>query len=512
MIKANGRGKKCIFRKLLEAWWIDASIKGNSSSQLHTKNSAMDIADHSHENRRTRLIALIGIIAIVAIATWLLFTVLRSMRIQTVVMAVCPEGSLNAELVKRYRQVLARNGIDVKLAPSAGGVESLAQVRDPKSGVSVALIPDGITTKQESPELVSLGTVFYQPLWIFSHGPLPHGHVPFRGRRVSIGTEGSASRALSLELLGRAGWIDSKSTMLWGLAPAESAEALIRGEIDAATFVDGWDSPLVQRLLRINGIDLESLPGANAFVRIYPYLSKLVLPAGAVDLVEPRPATDMILIGPKCSLVARNDLHAAIQYRLLEAAVEIHSTPSMFRNSGEFPEAESVNLPLSPYARDFYKAGSPFLLRHLPLWLAVLLEQPAVLLIPLVVLLVPLFRIAPPIYNWVERRRVYRLYSELKRLEDEMSYSAHGGDDKDILERLDQLEYRASHLSVPSAFKPLAYGLRLHIDMIRHEVEKSPSKLAKIATGMLRWTFGGTETFPGPSLTTRQGDYNFTIE
>jgi hypothetical protein len=155
--------------------------------------------------------------------------------------------------------------------------------------------------------------------------------------------------------------------------------------------------------------------------------------------------------------------------------VEIHSTPSMFRNAGEFPEAESVDFPLSPYARDFYKAGSPFLLRHLPLWLAVLLEQPAVWLIPLLVLLFPLFRIAPSIYDWVERRRGYRLYSELKRLEDEMSYSAQGGADKDFLERLDRLEYRASHLSVPSAFKPLVYGLRLHIDMVRHQAEKLSS-------------------------------------
>jgi hypothetical protein len=126
------------------------------------------------------------------------------MRLRTVVMAVYPEGSLNVELVKRYRQVLARKGIDVKLAPSGGGVDSLAQLRDPKSGVSVALVPGGITTKQDAPELVSLGTVFYQPLWIFSRGALPHGHVPFRDR-VSIGTEGSASRVLSRELLGGAG-------------------------------------------------------------------------------------------------------------------------------------------------------------------------------------------------------------------------------------------------------------------------------------------------------------------
>ena len=66
----------------------------------------------------------------------------------------------------------------------------------------------------------------------------------------------------------------------------------------------------------------------------------------------------------------------------------------------------------------------PFLLRHLPFWLAVLLEQPLLLFIPLLVVLYPLLRFAPAIYDWVERKRIYRLYSELERLEDEMVFAA----------------------------------------------------------------------------------------
>ena len=155
--------------------------------------------------------------------------------------------------------------------------------------------------------------------------------------------------------------------------------------------------------------------------------------------------------------------------------MEIHSTPSMFRTADQFPAPESVDLPLSPYARDFYKTGSPFLLRHLPLWLAILLEEPLVWLIPLLVILFPLFRLAPAVYDWAERRRIYRLYSELKRLEDEMFYTAERGDHKNLIEQLNRLEDRASHLSVPSAFKPLVYALRLHIDMVRRQIQNSVS-------------------------------------
>ena len=114
-------------------------------------------------------------------------------------------------------------------------------------------------------------------------------------------------------------------------------------------------------------------------------------------------------------------------------------------------------------------------MRHLPFWLAVLLAQPLLLLIPLLVILFPLLRLAPTIYDWVEKKRVYGLYSELKELEDEMFYAAPSTHRPDLIERLDQLENRASHLSVPTPFKPLLYGLRMHIQMVRHAAQKAIS-------------------------------------
>jgi TRAP-type uncharacterized transport system substrate-binding protein len=365
-------------------------------------------------------------------------------------MATYPEGSLNAELVKRYQQILARKGINLKLASSAGAVDSVALLRDPRSGISIALIPGGITSEQESPELVSLGTTFYQPLWVFSRRHLPlgdgqllQGHKQRRNLRISIGPEGSSSRMLALNLLGRAGVIDKKSATLLSYSPSESAEKLIHGEIDVAIFLDGWESPAVQQLLNAKSVNLESIPRADAFDVLYSYLSKLVLPAGVVDMTEPKPRTNVSLIATKSSLVVRNDLHPAIQYMLLETALEIHSTPGVFRAAGQFPIGESIDLPLSRYAREFYKTGTPFLLSHLPFWLAVLLAQPIVWLIPVLIILFPIFRLAPVVYDLYEKRRVYRLYSELKHIEDEMAFAATGQSRQYFLERLDRLKARA---------------------------------------------------------------------
>jgi TRAP-type uncharacterized transport system substrate-binding protein len=435
--------------------------------------SAMNILKRLPQSRLRPLMAPFGVVALIVLAAWVVLAFLRPMPQRSLVMAVYPEGTLNADLVKRYREVLAHDGIELKLEPSAGAVESLARLRDPRSVTSIALIPGGITTEQESPGLVSLGTVFYQPLWIFSRGHLLQGHGKLRGLRISIGPEGSSSRALSLKLLGRAGIIDPQSATLLPFTPAESATKLIHGEIDVAVFLDAWESSAVQQLVNAKDVSLASIHRADAFVALYPFLNKLVLPAGLVDMARPRPPKDVLLIATKSSLLVRNDLNAAIQYLLLEAAVKIHSTPGMFQTTGQFPAPESIAIPLSPYALEFYKTGAPFLQRHLPFWLAMLLEQPLVWIIPLVAILFPLFRLAPAIYDWVERRRVYKLYSELKRLEVDLSSAAPSRTPKDLIERLDRLKDRAKRLSVPTPFKPLVYSLRLHIDMVRQEAQKS---------------------------------------
>jgi TRAP-type uncharacterized transport system substrate-binding protein len=59
--------------------------------------------------------------------------------------------------------------------------------------VSVALLQGGITTDADSPEIESLGTVFYEPLWLFQRSELRNQRLEgLRGRKISIGAEGGA--------------------------------------------------------------------------------------------------------------------------------------------------------------------------------------------------------------------------------------------------------------------------------------------------------------------------------
>ncbi|HTZ48280.1 MAG TPA: TAXI family TRAP transporter solute-binding subunit [Verrucomicrobiae bacterium] len=421
--------------------------------------------------RRYLLSFSVALVVFTLLLTWLVFAIFQPTPPRSVTMAIDPQGSYNAEVAQRYRELLAREGIELKLVPSKGAVESIALLRDPKSHVSIAIIPSGITDELKSPELISLGTLYYEPLWAFTRGQSVRNHEQLTGKRISIGPEGSASHALAQEFLARVGIINDMTATLLSLPALEGAAKLESGDIDALALVEPWETPEVHELLNAQDVNLDSVPRADAFVALYPFLQKLTLPAGVGNMQLNRPPNDVVLLATKASLIVRSDLHPAIQYRLLEAASKVHSTAGLFHFPGQFPAPETFDLPLGKHARQFYKTGPPFLQRHLPFWLAVFAEQLLVLLIPMLGVVYPVLRFSPALYSWFQNNRIYKLYSELMQLENDMASSpSHHAND--FIQRLEQLEERASHLSLPLPFQPRVYALRTHIGVVREKLEK----------------------------------------
>jgi TRAP transporter TAXI family solute receptor len=420
--------------------------------------------------RHWRYLSIAGLVVILLGATVL---VVETLPPRTIVMATGAEGGANYQLGTRYREILAQAGVTLQLRPTAGGLENLALLRDPKSGVSVGFIQGGTTNKQESPNLESLGTVFYEPLWLFHRSEIGEGIQALRGRRMSIGPEGSGTRALALELVKRLKLAGSLGKLL-DFTPQVAAEKLIAGDIDLAFIVTGWDSPTVQRLMTAEDIELASFQRADAYIALYPFLNKLVLPAGVGDLAMNRPPADVVLLAAKASLAVRTDLHPAIQYLLLNAAIQIHSQPGIFQKAGQFPAAESIDLALSEEAQGFYKSGRPFLQAHLPFWIAALVERVLFVLVPLAAVLYPLFTFLPKIYDWIMRSRIMRLYEEMRSIEGEVEAQGQGYDADTMVAKLDQLEVRANALQLPRFYAIMLYTLRAHINLIRGRLAIKP--------------------------------------
>src|SRR5258705_4161106 len=116
----------------------------------------MNILKRLPQSRLRRLMAPFGVVALIVLAAWVALAFLRPMPQRSIVMAVYPEGTLNADLVKRYREVLAHDGIELKLEPSAGAGAGPARPRGATSYTTIPLISYGRTTQQKTPRLAYL--------------------------------------------------------------------------------------------------------------------------------------------------------------------------------------------------------------------------------------------------------------------------------------------------------------------------------------------------------------------
>jgi TRAP transporter TAXI family solute receptor len=379
----------------------------------------------------------------------------------------------------RYATILARNGITLEVKTSVGSLENLERLR--RGEVDIGFVQGGVVAPkedQESPNesgLRSLGSLFYEPVWVFYRSEKPLDRLgDLRGKRLAVGQDGSGVRQLAQQLLA-ANDIPVDKRLL-SLSALKAAEALQQGHIDAAFIIAAETAPVVQVLVRSPGIKVMSFAQAGAYQRRFPFLTKLTFPQGVADLVRNYPPEDIKLLAPTANLIVRDDLHPALQSLLLQAASEVHGQSGFFQDVGEFPAYKDRMLPLSPEAGRYFKSGPPFLQRYLPFWLAVLIDRLIVLLIPIIALLIPLLRIAPAIYNWRVRSKVFRSYGELKFLEDDLSQRFELAKVAEYRRRLDALDAEAAQLSVPLAFTDLVYTLREHVNLVRCILDKKESQ------------------------------------
>ena len=419
--------------------------------------------------RRPLILALLaGILCLGAIA-WTASLYKRFLPPRTVVMTTGPEGGGYRELGEKYRKILARSGVTLELRPSQGDVENIRLLEDARSGVSVGFVGGGLTTEAASPHLASLGTIAYYPFWIFCRGiTSPDRLRQLRGKRVAIGTEGSGTHALALELL-RANELENAVTMS-SISFAESGDALLDGRIDCACMLTTADAPAVKKLLADKRISLLEFERADAYIALYSSLRKVVVPEGVGSLPANLPPHDVPLIASTLSLLVRDDLHPAIQFLLLRAADEIHSSRGVLQRAGQFPAAEAVDLPLSTEAKSFYKSGGNILQKHLPFWLWAFAAHFLLYVIPLVVILYPLSKAIPAIVALVVDTRLNRIYGELRDVENGIDQ----GDSREKLaETFRDIEKRVTQMRVPTSHARSLYTLRQHLILVRERLDSA---------------------------------------
>jgi hypothetical protein len=420
-------------------------------------------------------VALWPVVLVGAIAIWIAFRFVRPAPPDIITITTGIEGSSFRTTAEKYQKILARNGVKLEILPSDGALQNLQRLRDPRFKVDVGFVQGGLSGEEDTGELVSLGSVFYVPLVVFYRSAHALTQLSeLKGKRLAIGREGSGTHFLNMQLL-KANGIELKGpTRLLYLGGDAAEKALLTRKVDAVLLMGDAATPAVlRRLVHAPGIRWMDFAQADAYTRRFRFLSKLELPMGSIDFAKNVPARPMHIIAPTVELIARPDLHPALSDLLIEAAREVHGRASLLQAAGEFPAPLEHEYPLSDDAVRYYKSGKGFWYRHLPFWLASLVDRTLLVLVPIVVLLIPGLRLVPVVYRWRIRTRIYKRYGELMALEREILAQPTPEQEADLRKQLDAIEERVNSIKMPLSFADQFYVLREHINFVRDRLNAS---------------------------------------
>ena len=446
---------------------------------------------------RDLLAASVPTIVLVAIACAVAYMVVDPAPPRRVVLATGQDNSAYEEFGRKYAASLAREGIKVELQPSLGSQDNLQRLIDGKADIAFVQSGSAADAKSAGAQsgagqhgLVSLGSLFTEPVWLFlreskardakGHQPAIRNLTQLKGLRINLGPEGTGVPKLFRQVLDANG-VEPKQLTISALENTPATMALLDGRIDGLVFSSAPEAPLVQMLLQTPGIRLFDFRQAEAYTRRLPFLTHVVLPRGIVDLGRDIPSQDFDLIAPTATLVAREQLHPALVDLFVNAATTIHGGTGWFQQQGQFPSPRYTEIPVSKEAAKYYRDGPPFLQRYMSFWLANLFDRLWVVAVALAALIIPLSKVVPPLYVWRIRSRVYRWYGQLRAveqaLEKELELSADPARADEVraglLRRLDEIEQRVNHISIPLSYADALYGLRSHINFVRQRVQGS---------------------------------------
>lgn len=381
-----------------------------------------------------------------------------------------PGANNNHAYASIYQALLKQYDVDLEIKPALNDADSIRLLKAKEAKVDLAFIQDGIARSEGAGHLESLGSIYYEPLWILCRCSKNVRHLSeLRGKRVAVGLDGDGSNILATKLLSVSG-LKEKDIQLFHLNPDDAIDALKKQKIDVAMIVDISDSLLIKQALDAPGIRLVSLDDAEALVRQYSYLHHLILPESAISIANNVPDLNVHLVATTTMLVKSEDMHPALVYLMMKIIKQIHAGPGVLHAKDAFPSIEGADFPLSLQAENFYRTGPPFLDRYLPFWASTFLSRTLIVIVPLLAIFIPLSKLIPMGYNAFMRWRLFRYYGELKYLEDKIAVDKSMQQRDYYLSKLDEIELRARALKLPVTYSRYLYQLRTHIDLVRSKL------------------------------------------
>ncbi len=414
-------------------------------------------------------------IAVVAIVLLVSLVILKPAAPDKITLLTGPEGSGYHELGKRYAVYLTDFGLKAEVQVTDGGFDNVKRLAAGADD-TVAFAPSNIEhvagDTVDTSHLVSLGSVAYEPLWLFYRSELEIRKIPdLAGLRVAAGAKGTVVHYLArllFELNGISDQVEIQPSE--GQTPRTIAQALIDGQIDAAFVIGGPAMPTIRDLLDAEDLGVLSFERADAYQALDPGITKLVAPQGIFDLAENLPPEDLVLLSATTNLVTLDTLYPGAVPLLLRAAADVRDQQRIVTADQSFPSAQNVSLPLKRAAGRYYEQGEKGLSKFLPYKVTRWLNHLGFVVLPLLVLAVVLVKVVPLFLKiWIS----IKLTGYFKRLEEVEKSHAAGGDRPTILAELDALDRASATIFVPRASLPNYIDFRQFLHDMRERVAGS---------------------------------------
>jgi len=423
--------------------------------------------------------ALLGILVAmtcVAGAVWLALEHFNPAPPSTITIATGFKGGAYEFFAQQYQKILARDHVTLNIKLTSGTSDNIRLLEDPQSGVQVAFVQGGTSNSKQAPDLLSLGRVDYQVFWLFYRGSETLDQLTqLKGKRIAVGAEA----VVALQILAAAG-VNSESATLLPLAGPAAVKALIDGELDVIVLALAPNvSSILLPLFQDPNIRLMNISQSEALTRVFPYLVRLVLPQGVVDLERNIPSLDVNLIGTTNAVVVRQDLHPEIIDLLAKALVEAHGGVGVFQHAGEFPSQTDPEFLVADGARELYKNGPSSLSKYLSFATIGLIKKVIAVLLSCAVILVPFSNFLPKLTRWFVRDRMLHLYRQVRSVETNMRADLTVSQLDALQSELEKIDQAADDLGVPVRHSDLFFELKNHIHVVRQRLGLRSAALQK---------------------------------
>lgn len=389
-------------------------------------------------------------------------------------LAVGQHGSTFELLGQKMQPYFAEHGITLHLVNTTGSAQSLADLADKDVRVNAALMVGGLAGKGQFPNLLSLGSIEYVPLWLFYRGPEyrgPNALSHFSDKKVAVGPEGSATWLMLKRLLELSGVILDERPNFLRISNRESVQKLLDGEIDAVCIIDAIDSPNVKRLLEHPEVRIYSFDYAPAYVKKLPFLSTVTIPKGSLDLKANYPDHDIQMLASTTTLLIEKSMHPLVQEIFVLASDAIGNEVDQFFAKPEFfPTYIDHSVPLSPVAKRIFEQGPPSMLGTLPLWLISYMGRIWLLLLGLVAVVYPVLKMFPSYRGMRSAMLINEIYEEMQEIERTAAATTSPSELKALIDRLDELEADGRESWIASTEMNHLYNMRIALFVIRERI------------------------------------------